>query len=91
MNDIWAIVKQVDFIAGLWVFIVAFALHEAEEWNIMRWYQRNYVDLPPTTDRAARTWIVFISMVGLVWCTAAALPGNPTIAVLITRRYGRKN
>ena len=83
MNDIWAIVKQVNFIAGLWVFVVAFALHEAEEWNIMRWYQRNYIDLPPTTDRAARTWIVFISMMGLVWCIAGTLPGNPTIAAFV--------
>jgi uncharacterized membrane protein len=31
MNDIREIVKQVDFITGLWVFVVAFALHEVEE------------------------------------------------------------
>ena len=83
MNDILAIGEQLDFMAGLWAFVVAFALHEAEEWNIIRWYQRNYVDLPPTTDKAARTWIVFISMMGLVWCTVATLPGNPTIAAFV--------
>ncbi len=76
-------VLRIDFITGLWLFVVAFILHEFEEWNIVRWYHRNYVDLPPTTDRAARTWIVFVSLVGLFWCAAATLPGDPTIAAFV--------
>jgi len=83
MNDIWTIVMGFDFIVGLWLFVVVFVLHEVEEWNIMRWYQRNFVDLPPTTDKAARTWIVLISAIGLVWCIIATLPGNPTIAAFV--------
>ena len=83
MTDILTTVKQINFITGLWVFVVAFALHESEEWNIMRWYRRNFVDLPPTTDKAARTWIVFISMIGLLWCTAATLPGNQPLAAWV--------
>ena len=39
MNDIREIVKQVDFITDLWVFVVDFALHEVEEWNIVHWYR----------------------------------------------------
>jgi hypothetical protein len=28
-------------------------------------------------------WIVFISLVGLIWCAVATVPGNPTIAAWI--------
>jgi hypothetical protein len=28
-------------------------------------------------------WIAFVSLVGLIWCAVATLPGNPTIAAWI--------
>lgn len=54
-----------------------------EEWNILRWYQRNYVNLPPVTDRSVRVWIVFFILYCFVWCTVATLPGNPVIAAFL--------
>ncbi|CAG0973081.1 hypothetical protein ANAEL_01289 [Anaerolineales bacterium] len=83
MNSIFAKLSQLDFLTWLWLFVIAFALHEMEEWNILRWYQRNYVDLPPSTDKAVRVWIVFVILVGVVWCAVATLPGNPIFAAYV--------
>jgi hypothetical protein len=83
MTSILAALENLDFLSVLWLFPIAFALHEAEEWNIMKWYRRNYTDLPPATDRSARTWIVFVSLVGFVWIAIAVLPGNPSVAAFV--------
>jgi len=80
MGSIFVTLSQIDFLTWLWLFVIAFALHEIEEWNILRWYQRNYVDLPPSTDKAVRVWIVLVILVGVVWCAVATLPRNPTFA-----------
>jgi len=83
MNNTLMAIAQIDFLTWLWIFGTAFALHEVEEWNILRWYQRNYDDLPPSTNKAVRAWIVFVILVGFVWCAAATLPGNPVIAAYV--------
>ena len=82
MSDIFAALARIDFLGWLWIFVIAYALHELEEWNILRWYQRNYVDLPPATDKSVRAWIAFFSLICIVWCAVATLPGNPTFAAL---------
>jgi len=83
MSNILATLEKLDFLRLLWLFPIAWALHEAEEWNIMKWYHRNYTDLPPATDRSARTWIVFVSLVGFIWCGVAVLPGNRSFAAFV--------
>ena len=84
MANILAALENLDFLSVLWLFPIAFALHEAEEWNIMKWYRWNYTDLPPATDRSARMWIVFISLVGFVWIAIAVLPGSPSVAAFVS-------
>jgi hypothetical protein len=84
MSNILAALENLDFLSVLWLFPIAFALHEAEEWNIMKWYHRNYANLPPATDRGARTWIVFISLVGFAWIAVAVLPGSPSVAAFVS-------
>lgn len=79
MNTFVAITR-IDFLIWLWIFAIAYALHELEEWNILRWYQRNYTDLPPATDKSVRVWIVFFSLMTFAWCAAATSPGNPVFA-----------
>jgi hypothetical protein len=75
---------QANFLTAIWLFFLAFVLHEVEEWNIDQFEHRNFVGLPPAaTDRSARMWIGFVVLIGLIWCTAATLPGNPTIAAWI--------
>lgn len=62
---------------------VAFYLHEAEEWNILRWEQRNFVNLPAKTNVSVRTFLVVFTMFGFLWTALAALPTNPTIAAFV--------
>jgi len=83
MNKIFTTINQIDFLTWLWLFVIAFAFHEMEEWKILRWYQRNYLDLPPSTNKAVRVWIVFVILVGFVWCAAATLPGDPVFAAFM--------
>ncbi len=54
MNYLLTAIVQINLPAWLWVFVIIFALHELEEWNILSWYQRNYADLPPSTNKAVR-------------------------------------
>jgi hypothetical protein len=35
MDNIFAAVNQIDFLIWLWLFVIVFALHEVEEWNIL--------------------------------------------------------
>ena len=83
MNNIFTTINQIDFLTWLWLFVIVFALHEVEEWNILRWYQRNYVDLPPSTDKAVRVWIIFVILIGFVWCAVATLPGSQVLAAYV--------
>jgi Protein of unknown function with HXXEE motif len=83
MCSILTAIVQIDLLTWLWVFVVIFAIHELEEWNILSWYRRNYVDLPPSTDKATRVWIIFIILVALAWCAAGTLPGNPALAAYV--------
>jgi len=80
MNNILASITRIDFLVWLWIFAIAFALHELEEWNILRWYQRNYIEMPPSTNRTVRVWIVFFIIFVFVWCAVATLPGDPVFA-----------
>jgi hypothetical protein len=84
MSNIVTALEQISFLNLLWIFFLIFVLHEFEEWNIDRFERQYFEGLPPAaTDRSARMWIGFVSLVGLIWCAVAALPGNPTIAAWI--------
>jgi len=72
--------SHMSFLTAIWLFPVALALHEAEEWNILPWQQRNFVNLPAKTTTSVRTVLVFVTLLGLLWTSLAALPKNPTIA-----------
>ncbi len=84
MNNLVTTLEQVNFLSMLWIFYFVFVLHELEEWNIDRFEHRHFEGLSPAaTDRSARLWIGFVVLVGLIWCAAATLPGNPTLAAWI--------
>jgi hypothetical protein len=83
MNNILSTINKIDLLTWLWLFVIAFALHEVEEWNILRWYQRNFVDLPPSNDKSVRVWIIFVILIGFVWSAVATLPRNPVFAVYV--------
>jgi hypothetical protein len=76
-----------NFLTLIWLFPIALALHEAEEWNILQWYERNFLELPPKTNPTIRTFLVFVSMLGFVWTGFAALWNNPKAAAWILMPY----
>jgi hypothetical protein len=39
MSEILTALARLDFLEALWLFPLAVALHEAEEWNLVRWYE----------------------------------------------------
>ena len=84
MRTVLTALDQINFLSMLWVFFFVFVIHELEEWNIDRFEHRHFEGLPPAaTDRSARLWIGFVSLVGLVWCALATLPGDPGTAAWI--------
>jgi hypothetical protein len=84
MSNIVTALEQISFLNISWIFFAFFVIHEFEEWNIDQFEHQHFEGLPPAaTDRSARMWIVFISLVGLIWCAVATVPGNPTIAAWI--------
>ena len=84
MSNIFTPFAQLDFLSMLWLFLIAFVIHEVEEWNITEFERRNFVGVPATvTKKNARTWIGIICVAGFAWCAAATLPGNPTVAAYV--------
>ena len=84
MSNILAPFEHFDFLSMLWLFLIAFVIHEVEEWNITEFERRNFVGVPPTvTKKNARIWIGIICVIGFVWCAVATLSGNPTVATYV--------
>jgi hypothetical protein len=74
---------QLDFLSLIWLFPIALALHELEEWNIIHWYHSHFVDLPDKTQTSTRFFLVFVSLVGFVWTGIAAWSGEAPLAAYI--------
>lgn len=55
-----------------WVLGASFALHEAEEWNLVAWERVTFAPPPRFDDVAARTLLVLFASLGLAF-TAASL------------------
>ena len=83
MDEILINLAHVDFLKVLWIFPVVVTFHELEEWNIIRWYQQNFVNLPQLTNKGIRAWIVFSSILGFLWTGIAVLTNDPNIAALV--------
>lgn len=84
MNHFVVTLEQLGFLNLVWLFFCMFVLHELEEWNIDQFERQHFAGLPPAaTDRSARMWIACVCLVGLIWCAAATLPGNPATAAWI--------
>lgn len=72
-----------SFMTSIWLFPVALALHEGEEWNILGWQQRNFVGIPAKTHASVRAFLVFFTLLGFLWTALAAWIHNPTIAAFV--------
>jgi hypothetical protein len=49
----------------LWLLALAFALHEAEEWNLAAWEDAHFTPAPHLDDLAVRTLLVLFALLGL--------------------------
>ncbi|MFZ5353652.1 MAG: HXXEE domain-containing protein [Bacillota bacterium] len=59
--------NTIDFNYIIWLIPAVLLLHELEEWNILKWYEANYTDIPPSTDRSIRVWLIAFSIFGFLW------------------------
>ena len=56
----------------LWLLAISFALHEAEEWNLVAWERAHFTPPPQFDDLAARTLLVLFALLASSF-TALAL------------------
>jgi len=49
----------------LWLLAISFALHEAEEWNIVAWQRANFTPLPEFDEFGARVLLVLFALLGV--------------------------
>lgn len=75
--------NQMSFLTAIWLLPFAIGFHEVEEWNILHWEQRNFVNLPAKTHTSVRTFLVFFTLFGFLWTALAAFPNNPKIAAFV--------
>ena len=71
------------FQKAVWILPCVWALHEAEEWNILAWFHMYWVNVPQVTEIELWTWLAFITFVGFAWTFLVILPSNPRAAALI--------
>jgi hypothetical protein len=57
----------------VWLLPVAFGLHEAEEWNIVPWFQLHFVPRTELTDLGARTLLVAFTLAAFLYTGIASL------------------
>ena len=69
--------EHLEFRKIVWILPGIWTLHEAEEWNILAWYQRFWVNIPEMTEVTIWTWLGFISLCGFFWTLIATLPAKP--------------
>ena len=77
------ILNQMSFLTAIWLMPFALAFHEAEEWNILRWEERNFVNLPAKTHAGVRAFLVVFTLFGFLWTALAALSNNPKVAAFV--------
>lgn len=77
------ILNNLNFLRLIWIFPIMIMIHELEEWNILRWYEENYDDLPPITNKSVRLILISVIILCYLWTGLAYVWGNPRIAAYI--------
>ncbi len=63
MGNIFELNNVLNYI---WLIPIIFSIHEIEEWNILKWYQKYYRNLPESTNTSIRIHIVVLSLVSFL-------------------------
>ena len=58
--------RRLSLRQALWGLPVAWALHEAEEWFILSWYERYWTNLQDLSSLTVHTWLLFAAALGFV-------------------------
>ena len=78
------VIMKLDFLTILWLFPITLLIHELEEWNILKWYDRHFVDMPRDKSNAStRFFLIFISVVCFLWTGVAVATQREQVAVWI--------
>lgn len=81
MKKIINFLKNFNFRKLIFLVPIMLFLHEMEEWNILNWYHRHGIELPQgMTNLDARTWLLFISLIGFLWAMVSLIPKNRKIS-----------
>ena len=72
-------VNRLSFRIVIWILPIAWAFHEMEEWNIISWYQRHFVNPPEMTSLSVLALLACSSLVGFFWTFIASLFRNSKI------------
>lgn len=76
--------NNINFRKLIWLFPIILFLHEMEEWNILKWYHKHQIELPiGMTNLDARTWLLFLSLVGFIWVICGLISKNNKITAYI--------
>jgi hypothetical protein len=69
----------------LWLLAASFALHEAEEWNLVAWQQAHFTPPPEIDDRAVRTLLVGFALLAVTFTAFClrALGFRPALFALL--------
>jgi hypothetical protein len=76
MNGIISKMNRLPFRKVIWILPIFWAFHEAEEWNIISWYQRHFVNPPEMTPWSVLTLLVCSALASFIWTFIASLFRN---------------
>ena len=75
--------STLPFRKAVWLLPLCWTLHEAEEWNIMDWFQRYWVNVPEITSVEMRTGLVFMSLIGVIGTACTLVLRSPRVTALL--------
>ena len=55
-----------DPINIIWALPIFFSIHEIEEWNILDWYKKYYINMPGSTEFSIHLHIIFFCALGFL-------------------------
>jgi hypothetical protein len=67
----------------IWAIPLFFSIHELEEWNILNWYKKYYINLPPSTNFSIHLHILTFCFLGFLLTLIAYLLHSTFIFSLI--------
>ena len=59
MNQLSALMNSINII---WIIPIFFFIHELEEWNILNWYKKHFINLPDSNETSIRIHIFTLSI-----------------------------